>query len=180
MNKPVREASSMTLAEFMGPGAMNRSGAYDISDAEAIDVLVAIHDAWKNQAWSRSVPYLAVEWPPTGHGHTVVAIIHGEILGFYVGDKLWVAPAARLDGNVMEACLARDAARIRGGSVAGESGDMVAGFSERTASIHRLAHRMTIERALAEGELVAPHVLEDYRLYSTAENGGSLRARPKP
>lgn len=150
----VREAWHLTLAEFMGPGHGNFSKAADISDIEAIEYLIKIQEHWKNPGKFDHIPYIAVEWPPMGLGHTMVALVYGSIAGFYAGDRLWVAPAHRNHPVDVEALLVRDTARARGGSVAGPYGNLVRQFSERTAEIHRRAYEESVAMAAAAGEIV--------------------------
>lgn len=160
MMTAARQAWELLPDEFTGPAIAlpifeidGRSEEYDQiwEEAEA----GGLREIWRSACGCYRVGDLDWEQGPA------LVMYHlgmeGRVaIGFYLRGQCWIDEAWRGRGLAVELILAASA--LVGGSPTCNPEGM--GFSEAGLAVHRKAHRIAVERALAAGHDVPIHVLE--------------------
>jgi GNAT superfamily N-acetyltransferase len=154
----------MTCDEFVGPAVA--SPLFDIDGRTDADYELVwetdpddLREVWRSPCGTFSIRDLEWDNPPA-----LLLVAHGSdgaaSIGFYILGQSWVDPEWRGRGLAVELVLA--AAELVGGSPTANADGM--GFSAVGLAVHRKAHLVAVERAIAAGYDVPREVLDEYGL----------------
>jgi hypothetical protein len=149
-----------TFRAFAGPGIDHPSETLRVSDGEAAAIIAEL----ATTPWAPPRPvgtecHRQYTIADAKAGYVTALFAADDIVGFYAGSYLWIAPAHRRCGLSTPLILA--AAEQRDGTIV-PPGIVAQGFSPTGLVAHRAAHRQAVLMAIAAGRPVPPPVSAEY------------------